>query len=233
MSPTGSFDRAGGDKTRSSRATARFGNDAGAATTLQNTAGGPAPVRRHCVIGPTPLLCDTQHDYPTWALVLCTWRRQFQQTLHQSRASKSFDWLLQLSIRGRVDSTGGERMKSHRYPLLSTLFSLTGRAEFDSPPGSGRDLPHPSPSSLPSSSSCRYGSFSLQKKYNPAHPITRMHQDPDIEKTSVFPTTVAQSHIQTSPQVGNRGRAAVASLPPFETCSGANPQQHAAAYCGA
>jgi hypothetical protein len=133
-----------------------------------------------------------------------------------------------------------DRRKAHEIPsipLLSTLFSLTGRAEFDSPPGSGRDLPHPSPSSLPSSlpspSSCHYGSFSLQKKYNPAHPITRMHQDPNIEKTSVFPTTVAQSHIQTSPQVGNRGRAAVASLPPFETCSGANPQQHAASYCGA
>jgi hypothetical protein len=123
-------------------------------------------------------------------------------------------------------------MKSPSLPLLSTLFSLTSRAEFDSPPGSGRNLSHPSPSPLPSPSSYRYESFSLQKKYNPAHSITRMHQDPNTEKTSVFPTQL-RNRTSRHRLRWDTGGGPQSLAYPFETCSGANPQQHAASHCGA
>jgi hypothetical protein len=117
-----------------------------------------------------------------------------------------------------------DRRRAHGIPSdtlsLNTLQPGLGRAEFDSPPGSGRNLPHSSPSPSPSPSSCHCESFSLQKKYNPVHSITRMHQGPNIKKASVFPITVAQLHIQTSSQVGHRGRAAVASLPPSRPAPG-------------
>jgi hypothetical protein len=112
------------------------------------------------------------------------------------------------------------RRRAHGIPIdtlsLNTLQPGLGRAGFDSLPGSGMDLLHPSPSP----SSCHCESFSLQKKYNPVHSITRMQQGPNIEQTSVFPTTVAQSHIQTSLQVGYWGRAAVTSLPPSRPAPG-------------